>query len=749
MRFTFLVLALVSVLSCMADITGQIVDSTDRSPVIGASVAALSGDSIFLAAVTTDTDGKFVIAGDFKRVRHLRITGVGYDSLLIKDIKANDLGVISLNPKSHRLGAVTVTAEARPQTATTETIFLTDSIRALASNAALMLGKLPGIKVDWFTEDVSVGNDLNVPIIVNGRKVGMQYAKSINPKRIKSIEIQHYPPGEYADIPTLINLVLFDSYVGWDVATNLTATARMLNKHSNSESAATDLTFSSRNWTTYLSAQYKRVQKYDGSAFKREIEGVSVEESAPININHPNIRENADRYSLSAGVDRKLGQNHILSFQTWLDGDYTERKERYELLPAGDQLNTDRYNSLNSVTGLFYRGKFMKKLSVWSSLSYNYYDINEKRRFVEAQLNSDTHTLGRKDYTYFHAMARYEISDRWEATVAYNNTWRKYRNREAESQEMFTSYENRNKASATVTFSPSNTLSLLAGIEMLSISNRQNGARDSHTSWLPKLQGYWKPFRQARLTLIYFNEVFFPNLDMLSPVSWNISANMIQTGNPALKSRTMHYAQADLTIFDFLTFHYIYRMSNNDIIDWYEMAAPDKVKRTYINCDYLYQYIGFTIDKNLGKDFNIYYHANWQPYKRSTGDISSHGRTLYSDLSGTWTMANNLSLMCGFFLRHDKEPLPQGIRYGQDDTLVFGASYPFLKGKMPVSVQIAFPTNLISKQTYTKIDIPGYKSVLYGDDRLNTCLFRINIRYNIGKGKVTKQRNAVVTDSEK
>lgn len=749
MRFTFLVLALVSALSCMADITGQTVDSTDRSPVIGASVAALSGDSIFLAGVSTDIDGKFVIAGDFKHVRHLRITGVGYDSLLIKDISASDLGVISLNPKSHRLGAVTVTAEARPQTATTETIFLTDSIRALASNAALMLGKLPGIKVDWFTEDISIGKDQNVPIIVNGRKVGMQYAKSINPKRIKSIEIQHYPPGEYADVPTLINLVLFDNYVGWDVAANVNNVTRLRNKHMNWQTAATDLTFSSRNWTTYISAQYKRVQNYDGSAFKREIEGVSVEESAPININHPNIRENADRYSLSAGVDRKLGQNHILSFQTWLDGDDTERKERYELLPKGNQLNTDRYNSLNSVTGLFYRGKLMKKLSVWSSLSYNYYDIDEKRRFVEAQTNSDTHTLGRKDYTYFHAMARYEISNKWNATVTYNNTWRKYRNRETESQETFTSYENRNKVSASVTFSPSNSLSLFAGLEMLSISNRQNGARDSHTSWLPRIQGYWKPFRQARLTFFYFNEVFFPNLDMLSPVSWNISANMIQTGNPALKSRTMHYAQAQLTLFDFLTFIYMYQISNNEITEWYEMAAPDKVRRTFINCDYLHQYIGFTIDKNLGKGFNIFYMANWQPYKRSLGDISRHGRTLYSDLTATWTLANNLSLRCMFFLRHDKEPLPQGIRYRQEEVLQFGASYPFLKGKMPVSIQIGFPTNLLSKQTYTKINIPGYKSALYGDAPFYSYMFRINIRYNIGKGKVTKQRNAVVTDSEK
>ena len=33
-----------------------------------------------------------------------------------------------------------------------------------------------------------------------------------------------------------------------------------------------------------------------------------------------------------------------------------------------------------------------------------------------------------------------------------------------------------------------------------------------------------------------------------------------------------------------------------------------------------------------------------------------------ADITATWTLANNLSFRCMFFLRHDKEPLPQGIR---------------------------------------------------------------------------------------
>ena len=88
-----------------------------------------------------------------------------------------------------------VVRQQRMQTATTEIIFLTDSIRKSAANAAMMIGNLPGFKVDWITEDISIGNDRNIPIIVNGQEMGLQYAKSINPKRIKSIEVQRYPPG--------------------------------------------------------------------------------------------------------------------------------------------------------------------------------------------------------------------------------------------------------------------------------------------------------------------------------------------------------------------------------------------------------------------------------------------------------------------------------------------------------------------------------------------------------------------------
>lgn len=751
MRKIIILIVLFKSLLCLANITGQVADGTDNTPVIGASVCAYSSDSIFLNGVTTGTDGKFSIMNDLQHIGYIEVSCIGYDSLYIRHIGGDTLGVIRLYPKSHALSSVTVTADGRPQTATTETIFLSDSIRASALNAAMMIGNLPGFKVDWISENISIGNDKDVPVIVNGKRVALQYAKSINPKRIKSIQIQRYPPGEFSDCPVLINLVLFDNYIGWDIATNVSNLTSLRNKHSNSELAGADLTFSTRKWNTYLSTSYIRRQNYSASSFVRDILDVSIEESAPIDIEHPNIRMLSNTYSLSVGADRRIGNNHVLSFQGWFDRINSDNNENYDLTSGLRQSNMDDYESSNYVAGLFYRGNIRKKFSLKSSLLYNYYDINERRRFTENRVSSDTRTDGTKNYLFFSTDCSYTISNKWEATLGYNYTWRKYHNSVEDSgNDAFMSKENRNKINATVSFYPANTFNVRLGGDMLNISNMQNGISTSHISWLPRIQAYWRPARQIRTTLLYLNEIQYPNLDQLSPSSWEVSNNIIQAGNPMLKSKILHYAQTRITLFDFITLSYSYRKSNNDIVDWYEKMPDGKIKRTYINCDYLHQYLGLSFEKDLTNGFNLNFTGNYQWYKRWSEGAKNHGRTWYGDITGTWEIGKtNIMLMCEYFLRHDLEPLPQGMRYNQEEMLAFGMNYPFCKGKLPVSVLFTIPVNLIDKQVYTKINIPGFRSEIYGDDRINAFMFKINIRFNISKGKVRKEENSYVTDSEK
>ena len=181
----------------------------------------------------------------------------------------------------------------------------------------MMIGNRPGFKVDWISENSSIGSDQNVPIIVNGREMGFQYAKSINPKRIKTIQVQRFPPGQYSDYPILINIELFDNYVGWGVSGNAVGMLSLRNRHSNSEAVSVDGTLSATGWNTYMSAAYKRKQSYEASSYIRDIAGKYVEETSPIDRENPNIGIHAVEYSLSVAADRRFGDKHLLSLQTW------------------------------------------------------------------------------------------------------------------------------------------------------------------------------------------------------------------------------------------------------------------------------------------------------------------------------------------------------------------------------------------------------------------------------------------------
>ena len=752
MRILSIIIGIALAFPCFSQIRGKVVDGGDGSAIIGAAVRAFSSDSVAVCAAATNADGAFSISGAQAGIQYVSVSFTGYDDAKV-DVNGSadaDLGVIRLQPASVMLEGVSVTAEMRRQNANTETFLLTDSIRSASPSAAMMIGSLPGFKVDWVSEDISYGQYRNVPIIVNGRKVGMQYAKSLNPKRIKSIQLQRYPPGEYSDEPVLINIVLFENYIGWDVSAAARGQASFRNRHSNSEAASADATLSTKEWNTYVSASFNRRDSYEAASFLREIAGAQPESTMPIDADNPNLRDMSHAYAVSAGADRKIGKRHTVSAQTWLERSSSRRTDNYNMASGLRQTNTDRYTSVNSYTGLYYQGVVGKRLALYSNLLYNYYDIDEDRSYASGDAASASRISGRKDYVYLMAYAAYYFSDRLDATLSYNYTWRKYRSLQESVQSSFVSKESRNKAEASIGYTPLKSLSMRMGVSLLDISTRQNGVSDSHTTWVPKAQLYWRPLKWAVLTGTYFNVTQFPNLDQLSPTPWLISAHLAQTGNPSLRSKVVHSANAVLTLFGWISLDYMWRKSNDDIVDWYEQASSDMVMKTYANCDYLHQYIGVEIDKYLCRGLNLKFTGNYQWYKRWMHESKNSGRTWYGDLTLTWDVEKTgLSLQSEYFLRHDIEALPQGKRYNEQEMLMLGANYRLLKNRMSVSAYWCIPTSLIDKRTYTKISIPGFRSETYGDDRINASLIQVSVRYSFGKGKVSKNSNSYALDDEK
>lgn len=126
-------------------------------------------------------------------------------------------GVIILEPNTIHLQEVVATADMVRRNAGTETVFVTDSLRKGTVNAIQMLAKIPGVTTDWTTDEIKIGKDKDIPIIINGKEAKREYAVNLNPKRIKKVEILRYPAGKYSDYPVVLNFELADDYTGWDV----------------------------------------------------------------------------------------------------------------------------------------------------------------------------------------------------------------------------------------------------------------------------------------------------------------------------------------------------------------------------------------------------------------------------------------------------------------------------------------------------------------------------------------------------
>lgn len=268
---------------------------------------------------------------------------------------------------------VVVVADMVSRNASKETIFITDSLRKGTVSAIQLLAKLPGITTDWGTDEVNVGKDKNVPIVINGKEVKREYAISLNPKRIKKVEIMRYPAGKYSDYPVVLNIELADDYKGWDVSAFTRNLYSFRNKHSNREAMGTSFTYTLPKVNLYGSLSFNHRQNYDVSGYEYSNMSDLVIKSEAVDYKKPNMSTRNNMGSFSLGADYKLSNNQILSAQAWIERKGTKQNDSFSVF------NNDKFYELNSLDdfktddytiGLFYKGKFVNHLNLSSELIY-------------------------------------------------------------------------------------------------------------------------------------------------------------------------------------------------------------------------------------------------------------------------------------------------------------------------------------------------------------------------------------------
>ena len=651
---------------------------------------------------------------------------------------------------------VVVVADMVSRNASKETIFITDSLRKGTVSAIQLLAKLPGITTDWGTDEVNVGKDKNVPIVINGKEVKREYAISLNPKRIKKVEIMRYPAGKYSDYPVVLNIELADDYKGWDVSTFTRNLYSFRNKHSNREAIGTSFTYTLPKVNLYGSLSFNHRQNYDVSGYEYSSMSDLMIKSEAADYKKPNISTRNNMGSFSLGADYRLSNNQILSAQAWIERKGTKQNDSFSVF------NNDKFYELNSLDdfktddytiGLFYKGKFANHLNLSSELIYNRYDIHEDRIYSEKDNIVLSPYKGNKNYWRYYLSANYYLGNKVSLWADYTQIWKDYSNSDRnENIVLYNSKETRSKLMGAISYQPFRNFNALLGSHLLTVKdeNQQTAVSEKHTSWMPLFKGYWKPVKWMYLQYNYFCDVEYPNLDQLSTVRWQVNDVLWHRGNSELKPRIMHYSEITVNFVNIVKIDYMYKQSKDEIIDYYQQEE-DKTYQTQANCNYRHNYLGMEGDYNLGNGVELSFVANYQWYHRYMKDDTKHfGRTWYLDTQLLWNVPNTkLSFMASYFLRHDKLPLLQGKQYDEEEKLFVGTSYSLLKGKLPISLEVSIPTSMISKKTYTKVSLPNFAYQTYGDNRVNAFVALISVKYSLGKGKTTKLNNSKNLDVEK
>lgn len=745
---------------------GFVCDSVTRKPVEYAAVALYRSGQLTHSAITAE-NGAFKLETP-KEAFVLKVSMLGYRTLTKEVLPQTASGdTLFLSPLTVSLHEVEIRAETTEFGIDKDSYIITDSIRKGTTSAADLLGMLPHITYNWFDKSLAVYGRQEILLLVNGVERESNYIKSINPKRIKAVDVVHNPGGRHIsdNYAAIVNLLLYDDYIGWDLNLENTTRVKLDRLDSwdglNKENPSVDYTYTHNSVTVNASYQYDHNRMgilYDEWNFYPGIMENGIERP---DDDAPNACKSTQGHKVSAGVDYQISKNHTLSFQgsySYDDGDVDiassvwrttplseVRHQRYEVSKA----NTNR----DWIGGVFYKGKIGSRWVLYSDFNYNYYSDDYSVVNIEEDWFSNRYrNHGRKNYTRFNAEAAYTISPKSTLKFGYSTTWKEYVSQERQTNGLETQLDNyRHRVFAYLThkWSPVWSISLGGVAEWIRDKNTDNTSR--HFSFIPDVRVMYKPNRKFDATLQYQGTVSYPTLGQTA-VSYRQDLLTSFAGNQTLKQSVCHHISLRARLWNCLTITPAFNYAHNHIAGFYLQTDNGSILNSYVNAGFrtyslmlhyekmLFKSLMFSANTTLGRN-EIQYQGTSHACDFWVGKAS----LMYMNRS------TGLRFIAEYTQQSRKTPRIQGWERSGESYWMAGAMKTFCKGKMSVMLAYIPPLELgVSKTNGNDVYTDFIRSHSFTHDyRIfkNMFLTRISLRLDHGK-RTRKEKNAATTERE-
>ncbi|MBR5193350.1 MAG: TonB-dependent receptor [Bacteroidaceae bacterium] len=208
-------------------ISGVIVDDSDVSLLIGATVVLEDENARQMMGVTTDTKGRFelqeVPSGNYL----LRCSYVGYEvfTVVLRQIdKHTDLGEIRLKPSSEILGEVVVEGEKVIQKVDRQLVMPTSAQKKAATNGVSLLQhlQLPGLFINAIEKSITTNYGESVQLRINGVEVTQAEVIAIRPEDVVRVEYHEQPGLRYESVAAVVDYIVRRKNRGGNISADLT-----------------------------------------------------------------------------------------------------------------------------------------------------------------------------------------------------------------------------------------------------------------------------------------------------------------------------------------------------------------------------------------------------------------------------------------------------------------------------------------------------------------------------------------------
>ena len=755
-------------------LTGQVKDSETKDNIPFAKVVALSGEEIIQGGITDDK-------GFFRLplkpgVYQVVISSYGFisDTIQTEYIQADHfLGVFKLDKDVQILDEMNAEASSRIDYLDRDVQIITDQHKEGTMATKDVLDRLPGISYDEYTGQLSVDNDANIMILVNGVEKSAEYVQNLDPERLLRVETIRDPGGRYGleGYAAIINVILRDDYKGTEVYVEEMQLVDIVPERSTLDlligSLGLTYNYTKNKLNLYVGARAERKNfKLFTDGITNYDDGYHVLESPISEDPNTNILEYGANYIV--GFDYRLNPKHSISFEGNVSAlpfrTSNNRFENWTEIYSGDSLVSDfafttKTNSqtLDTYGSVFYIGEFNERNRLNANFTYSYYQ--DEYFMLTSQVGDydrDESGTNNRQYTRLYVEYDHDFSAKVSGQLGYGNTWRELNNDfsvtqtdvasgvEQQFSSDFFQGDVRHKLYTNVSWNMSKRWGLRIGAAAENSSPRTQGQQLNYLIYQPMFDLRFVANGKLNMILKYRTSNDYPSLSQINPFTSLMNPRMTSTGNPFLRPYTVHRFSLRVNAWQgLLSLEPYAHYSNNTIVNIGELGVDNIFNFRYENAA-LYQRNGVKLNFSKYFKFSLLVQGNLDVYQSKIVSTSRTNELMdwSADVDVIYIFKKTQSLL-GLKYQRQLSKAITGLGYERGDVDFWLLFYkqPLFKQQASVMFGYFLPLNFaVGYNQGSYVEADGFELENNNDVSLIKNMFILEFNVRINKGKAVRKK---------